>query len=43
MIKLLFDDNDFKIALPSDFFFQLDDNNNFFTNRRAYTSYHIIV
>jgi hypothetical protein len=41
-IKLLsFDDNDFKIAHPSDFFLS-DDNDTFLTNRRVYTSYRIV-
>jgi hypothetical protein len=42
-IKLLsFDDNDFKIAHPSDFFLS-DDNDKFLTNRRVYTSYRIVI
>jgi hypothetical protein len=43
MIKLSFEDNDndFKIAQVSDFFFQSDDNDKFLTNQRAYTSYRI--
>jgi hypothetical protein len=40
MIKLSFDDNDFKIAHPSDKF---NDNDKFLTNQRAYTSYRCVV
>jgi hypothetical protein len=45
MIKLSLDDNDndFKIAHLSDFFFQPDDNDKFLTNQRAYTSYRIVI
>jgi hypothetical protein len=43
MIKLSLNDNDFKIAHLSDFFFQSDDNDKFLTNHRAYTSYRIVI
>jgi hypothetical protein len=45
MIKLSFEDNDndFKIAQVSDFFFQSDDNDKFLTNQRAYIQVIVIV
>ena len=43
MIKLSFNDNDFKVAHLSDFFSQSDDNDNFLNNQRTYTSYLILL